>query len=104
MIMVFESFDLRQDDFVLVKNSNIMKKSFDVKSIKSLQGIKKIRSMGHCKLIRNEQGVIVLYEVNVFLGKVECKKPHRKGFLRFFRTFKFTAKLLRKIICKLFGL
>jgi len=77
-----------------------MKKSFDVKNIKNHQGTKKIRSMSHCKLIRNDQGVIVLYEVNVFLGKVEGKRPRcKKRFLRFFKTFKFTAKLLRKIIC-----
>ena len=81
-----------------------MKKSYDAKHIKSLQGIKKIKSMNHCKLIRNEQGVIVLCEVNVFL-ETDLKKIRRKKcFLRYFKKIKFTAKLLRKIILKLFGL
>ena len=82
-----------------------MKKSYDAKHIKSLQGIKKIKSMNHCKLIRNEQGVIVLCEVNVFLEKTDLKKIRRKkNFLRYFKKIKFTAKLLRKIMLKLFGL
>jgi len=82
-----------------------MKKSYDAKNIKSLQGIKKIKSMNHCKLVRNEQGLIVLCEVNVFLEKTNLKKlGHKKCFLRYFKKIKFTAKLLRRIMLKLFGL
>lgn len=82
-----------------------MKKSYDAKHIKSLQGIKKIKSMSHCKLIRNEQELIVLCEANVFLETTNLKKLRRKKcFLRYFKKIKFTAKLLRKIMLKLFGL